>query len=107
MGHHGHLSRKKRLPAAGVTITLVFVPSSVGAAATDTQLVVFRSVFSWRLNSVWVVGQTMATAALAAAAPLATLAAVWPPKFPTAVAPCVPVTSPASEPEKLLAVVAA
>jgi len=62
LGHHGHLSRKKRLPAAGAMITVLLVPSSVGTVPTDTQLVVFRSALSWRLNNVWVVGQTMATA---------------------------------------------
>ena len=29
-------------------ITLLFVPSSVGTVPTETQLVVFRSVFCWR-----------------------------------------------------------
>src|SRR5471030_1180433 len=45
-------------------------------------------------------------AALAATAPPATLAADWPPTVATTVEPCDPVTSPASEPEKLLAVAA-
>jgi hypothetical protein len=42
---HGHWSRKKRFPAAGETITLMFVPSSLGTASTATRLVVFRSMF--------------------------------------------------------------
>ena len=42
-------------------------------------------------------------AALAALAPPATFAADCPPTLETTVAACVPVTSPASEPEKLLA----
>ena len=37
-------------------ITVLLVPSSVGAVATETQMVVLRSVFSWRLNIVWVMG---------------------------------------------------
>ena len=45
-------------------------------------------------------------AALAATAPPATFAAVCPPTAATTVAPCVPVTFPANEPEKLVAVVA-
>src|ERR1019366_8854810 len=45
-------------------------------------------------------------AALAATAPLATLAAGCPPTLATNVEPCDPVTSPASDPEKLLAVAA-
>src|SRR5579863_496229 len=45
-------------------------------------------------------------AALASTVPAATLAAVWPPTKLTTVALCVPVTSPASEPEKLPALVA-
>ena len=45
-------------------------------------------------------------AALAALAPAATLAADCPPTVETTVAPCVPVTLPANEPEKLFAVVA-
>ena len=45
-------------------------------------------------------------AALAATAPLATAAAVWPPTLDTSVAPCVPVTFPANGPEKLVAVTA-
>jgi hypothetical protein len=44
--------------------------------------------------------------ALAALAPAATFAAVTPPTVETTVAPCVPVTSPGSGPEKLLAVAA-
>ena len=45
-------------------------------------------------------------AAFAATAPLATFAAVCPPTVATTVALCVPVTSPARDPEKLVAVVA-
>ena len=53
-----------------------------------------------------VLGVSALVAALAALAPPATFAAVTPPTVATAVALCVPITSPASEPEKLLAVVA-
>ena len=59
---HGHLSREKRFPAAGETITLVFVPSSVGTAPTENQLVVFRSVCCCKTKLVGVEGQTTATA---------------------------------------------
>src|SRR5579863_7563997 len=45
-------------------------------------------------------------AALARTAPEATFAAVCPPTVLTTVAPCVPVTSPSKDPEKLVAVVA-
>src|SRR5207245_6273347 len=45
-------------------------------------------------------------ALLAAAAPEATVAAVWPPTAETTVALCVPVTSPESDPLKFVAFVA-
>jgi hypothetical protein len=51
-------------------------------------------------------GVLASVALLAAAAPLATLLALRPPTEATTVAPCVPVTSPASEPLKLVALVA-
>jgi hypothetical protein len=52
--YHGHLSRKKRLPTAGETITLMFVPSSLETMPTETQLVVLRSVFCCK-RKVWAV----------------------------------------------------
>ena len=45
-------------------------------------------------------------AAFASTVAAATFAALWPPTKLTTVAPCVPVTSPDNEPEKLVAVVA-
>src|SRR5262249_32631061 len=57
-----------------------------------------------RLTSVF--GVLALVAALAALAPLATAAAVCPPTLPTTVADWLPVTSPASAPEKLVAVLA-
>ena len=53
-----------------------------------------------------VFGVLVLVAALAAVTPLATLAADCPPTVETTVAFWVPVTSPASDPEKLFAVVA-
>jgi hypothetical protein len=53
-----------------------------------------------------VLGVFALVAALARTTPEATLAAVCPPTVATVVAFCHPVTSPASEPEKLMAVIA-
>ena len=57
-------------------------------------------------RSTIVLAEDALVAPLAARAPPATFAAVCPPTLATTVAPCVPVTSPVSEPEKLLAVAA-
>ncbi len=57
-------------------------------------------------RSTIVFARSAGVAAFAATAPLATRDAGCPPTAETTVAPCVPVTSPVSEPEKLVAVVA-